>query len=247
MTVLLLLAALASAEVREIKSMAEIEPALSAGTLLVFDIDNTLVEPVGNIGSDQWYYYLLKAVARDDAKLTEDQVAARADAVWTKTLGTVAVKPVETLTPALVEAAQSKGLKVMALTARGREDVAATDAQLKAIGVDLASKPVHAKTHEAGEKGYYARGVFYAGEGPDKGVALVRFLKAVGLKPASVVFVDDKPRHAKNVDAALTKAGIPVVAFRYGATDAKVKAFNEVMAEAATAESAAALFHGRLP
>ena len=31
--------------------MAEIRPELTTSTLLVFDIDNTLVEPVGNIGS----------------------------------------------------------------------------------------------------------------------------------------------------------------------------------------------------
>lgn len=245
-TLLLLLLALpAAAEVVEIKSMKEIQPKLEPGTLVVFDIDNTLVEPVGNIGSDQWYYYLVKAVARDDAKLTPEQAEEKAAEIWTRTLGTVAVKPVEELTPAFIKHIQSRGLKTMALTARGREDVAATFAQLKAIGVDLAAKPVHGKDHEAADKGFYSRGVFFAGEGPDKGVALVRFLKAIGLAPKAVVFVDDKPHHARNVDAALTAAGIPVASFRYGAADAKVAAFNAVMGEADTAEKAELLFKGK--
>lgn len=241
----LLLSLPAAAEVVEIESMKEIQPKLEPGTLVVFDIDNTLVEPLGNIGSDQWYYYLVKAVARDDAKLTPEQAEEKAAEVWTRTLGTVTVKPVEELTPPLIRHIQARGLKTMALTARGREDAAATFAQLKAIGVDLASQPVHGKDRDAEEKGFYSRGVFFAGEGPDKGVALARFLKAIGLAPKAVVFVDDKPHHAKNVDRALTAAGIPVTAFRYGAADAKVAAFNAVMAEADTPAKARLLFHGR--
>ena len=65
------------------------------------------------------------------------------------------------------------------------------------------------------------------------------------MKPAKIVFADDKPHHAKNVDAALTAAGIPSVSFRYGATDAKVRAFNEVMGEAGDKAAAELLFHGR--
>lgn len=126
---LLLLAAAARADVREIKSMAEIVPEIRSTTLLVLDIDNTLVEPVGNIGSDQWYYYLEK----------------------------------------------------------------------------------------------------------------------IGMKPTRVVFADDKPHHAKSVDAALTVAGIACVAFRYGAADEKVRAFKEVMSEAQDKAGAEMLFHGREP
>lgn len=243
---LLLLASSARADVREIKSMAEIVPELTPGTLLVFDIDNTLVEPVGNIGSDQWYYYLVKALARDDKTLSADAAEAKAGEVWTTTLMTVKVKPVEALTPALVRDQQKRGLKVMALTARDAGDAAATFRQLKDIGVDLAENAVRKDDLATEQKGFYSRGVFFAGDGPDKGKTLVAFLKKIGLRPAKVVFADDKPRHAKNVDAALAAAGIPGVSFRYGAADAKVRAFNEVMAEAGDTTASELLFHGRL-
>ncbi len=239
MTVLLLLAALASAEVREIQSMSAIEPELTKGTLLVFDVDNTLLEPVGNLYSDQWIYYVEKALERDGASASEAE--KRMGDIWTEGLKRSKVKPVEAGTPALVQRAQKAGFKVMALTARGLEDFEATMRQFRDAGYDLS------RSGPKGRAEGYKGGVMFVGDGPDKGKALVAFLAAAGIKPARVVFVDDKPHHAKNVDAALTAAGIPVVAFRYGATDAKVKAFNEVMAEAATAESAAALFHGRLP
>ncbi len=244
---ILLLASGARAEVREISTMAEIRPELSTTTLLVFDIDNTLVEPVGNIGSDQWYYYLVKAIARDDKALTADAAEAKAGEVWTKTLAAVKVQPVEAITPALIREQQKRGLKIMALTARGVEDAEATFRQLKDIGVDLTATAVRKDDLATEQKGLYSRGVFFVGEGPDKGKTLVAFLKKIGLRPAKIVFADDKPHHAKNVDAALTAAGIPGVSFRYGAADAKVRAFNEVMAEAGDVPASELLFHGRLP
>lgn len=241
---LLLLALPASAEVREIASMAEIVPSLATGTLVVFDIDNTLVEPVGNIGSDQWYSYLVKAVSRDDAGLTPEQAEAKAGEAWAKSLAAVKVKPVEALTPGLIADAQKRGLRVMALTARGPEDAAATYAQLKAVGVDLPNKTVSPMELRPAPGTLYARGVLFAAD-RNKGELLVGFLKQLALRPAAVVFADDKLHHAKNVDAALAAAGIPAVSFRYGAADAKVKAFNDVMGEADTADAAGLLFHGR--
>lgn len=222
---LLLPAAGARAEVREIKSMSEIVSEVRPTTLLVFDLDNTLVEPVGNIGSDQWYDYALTALRRDG--LDEAAAEKEANALWTRMLGVVKVKPVEELTPILLREQQKRGLKILALTARGSEDAAATFAQLKAIGVDLSSSAV-----------------IFVGDG-DKGEALLTFLDTIKLRPTRVVFVDDKLRHAKSVDAVMTAAGIPCVAFRYGALDEKVRAFKEVMSEASDARSAALLFHGR--
>ncbi|MBI3297028.1 MAG: DUF2608 domain-containing protein [Elusimicrobia bacterium] len=219
----LLLASTVSAEVREIKSMAALTPEVKPRTIVVFDIDNTLIEPLGNIGSDQWYEYLLKAYKRD-ANLSDAEAEAKAVAAWTDALGKVRVKPVETLTPPLVAALQKDGIKVMALTARGREYESATLTQLKAVGIDLS-------------------GILFAGEA-DKGKVLAAFIKDLKLKPARVVFADDKPHHARNVDAALTASGIPVLSLRYGAADSKVDAFNQVMAEADTAGNAQLLFHG---
>ncbi len=242
---LLLIASAARAEVREIKTMADIAPAIDATTLLVFDIDNTLVEPVGNIGSDQWFYYLEKAYKRDG--LDEAAAQAKAAEIWTKTQVTVQVKPVETITPTLIREQQKRGIKVMALTARGAEDAAATFRQLRDIGVDLTASAVRKGDLATELKGFYSRGVFFVGEGPNKGVTLVSFLKKINLHPKRVVFVDDKPHHVKNVEAALRESGVPCIAFRYGAADAKVKAFNEVVSEAADKSNADLLFHGRLP
>ena len=248
---LVLLASALHAEVREIKYMAEIVPSLDTSTLLIFDIDNTLLEPVGNIGSDQWYYYVAKAARRDG--LSNQDADAAADAAWRRTLATVKVKPVEALTPGLARAQQERGVTVMALTARGAEDESDTLRQFKEAGLDLTARPAapgrmilpKAELGTA-QDGVFSSGVMLMGDG-DKGKALLGFLKKIGRKPARVVFVDDKEKNVKNVDAALTAAGVQILAFRYGATDEKVRAFNAVMSEAGDKASAELLFHGRLP
>jgi glycerophosphoryl diester phosphodiesterase len=240
---LLLLALPAGAELVEIKSMKELMPKLEPGTLVVFDIDNTLLTPSGNIGSDHWYEYLIDAYKRDDAKLTEEQAEAKAAEAWSKTLPKVKPVAVEDIEPAFVAAIQKRGLKVMALTAREPADAAVTFAQLKAVGYDLSAAAPSAKDWRSKSGGLYSKGVFLGGDG-NKGEFLVEFIKAAGLRPKAVVFADDKLKHAKNVDAALTAAGIPVTAFRYGGADPKISAFRAVMGEAATASDAARLFHG---
>lgn len=248
---LLLLALPASAEVREIQSMSEIVPSVSTATLLVFDIDNTLVEPTGNAGSDQWYYYLEKAYRRDG--LSQEAAEEKAGKTWARSLDIVKAKAVEALSPALVRSQQERGVKVMALTARDPQNSLSTRRQLKASGYDLVARTVREESVylvkaelNSSQDGLYDNGVLYVGDGPDKGKALIGFLKKIGYAAEHVVFVDDKPHHAKNVDAALRAAGIKSTAFRYGAADAKVKAFNEVMAEADSRASADLLFHGRI-
>ena len=241
--VVLLCASSSRAELREIKTMADIVPAIDTSTVLVFDIDNTLIEPVGQLGSDQWYYYLLKAYTRDG--MTEAAAEVKAGETWTKTLPTVTVKPVETITPQIIREQQKRGIKMMALTARGPEDAEATFLQLKAIGVDLSVTPPYKKELRTPEKGFFTRGVFFQGEGPSKGATLVAFFNKIGLKPKRVVFVDDKPKHAKSVEQAVREAGIQVFSFRYGAADAKVNFFNSMMEEAGTPAQADRLFRGK--
>lgn len=231
------------AEMRETLTMADVLPAVSTGTLLVLDIDNTTLEPVGTLGSDQWYYYLIKAFQRDEG-LSADAAETKAAAAWTKTLPTVKVKPVESITPGFIRDQQKRGIKVMALTARGAEDAEATFAQLKAIGVDYSLNPPVKKELKTANKGLFSHGVFFQGEGPSKGETLLAFLKANGLKPARVVFVDDKLKHATSVEKVLREAGVSVITFRYGAADAKVKFFNAMMEEAATKAQAELLFRG---
>ncbi len=51
------------AKVVEVSKMASIKDAVRPGTVLVFDIDNTLVEASQMYGSDQWFEHLVPKLA----------------------------------------------------------------------------------------------------------------------------------------------------------------------------------------
>ena len=124
----------------------------------------------------------------------------------------------------------------MALTARSLDVADRTVAQLGQVGISFV-KAVVAEgdlTLPAGPgvktETRFHQGVLFA-NGNDKGKVLLAFLALAGVKPAKIVFVDDKKKNVDKVDRALTDAKIPNVEFRYGAADARVKAFDGALAD----------------
>lgn len=219
----------ALAEVREIKQMTEIEPAIDDQTLVVFDIDNTLLEPVHMLGSDQWFDHLVDQ-GKKVRRLSEDKAIAEAVVIWNRVQEDVVVRPVEAETPALIKRLQARNVRVIALTARSSGAAAVTERQLRAIGVDLGRNPLPRPAVRPKQKQDTSQpwvgAILFLGENQSKGEALTGVLRSLPQPPTKVVFVDDKARHTKSVDQAMARLKIPVVAFRYGAADARVAAFD---------------------
>src|SRR4051794_16632625 len=81
------------AEIREVKSFKEVAPYIDRSTLLVLDIDNTLIEPKSvaksasevdlEVGSDQWFYSLYDLFGK---KPSEDPALdKRLMTIWNET------------------------------------------------------------------------------------------------------------------------------------------------------------------
>ena len=211
--------------------MAPVEALADIDTLVVFDIDNTLIEPTVTLGSDQWFYWY--AARLESEGLTPTAASDAANAVWNKVQPAIAVRAVEDSTPALVGRLQARGIRVMALTARSRDAAGVTETQLASAGYVMGRHAFGASRRRVGKSAdmIYEDGILYVGEHASKGEALVRFLKHERHRPKRVVFADDKAKHTVTVDAALQKIGLPVVALRYGAADARVAAFDPAVAE----------------
>jgi len=223
----------ALADVRETRSMREALAGATRDTLVVFDIDNTLVAPPQSLGGDAWYYHLVR---RFEARgMSRNESIARADAEWNRVQDRLAVRLVDPETPALVSALQAAGVRTLVLTARSHDVAPATARQLASVGLDFSRGEVANGRVEAGDAGgseaRLAGGILFAGEGNDKGRVLAAFLRTRGLHPARVVFVDDKSRHARSVDAAMAAAGLPCTAWRFGAADGDVQRFDPAAAD----------------
>ena len=223
----LALGQLSYAEIRQITNMSEIRPEIDTHTLVIFDIDNTILEPVQTLGSDQWYGSLVKENL--ELGLTEDAAIDAAIHLWVDVQNKTKVKAVEASTPALIEELQKAGIQVMALTSRPLNLIDATVKQLQSLGVDLSKTSGLADDLEipAADKTKTKAGIIFVGPKNNKGLVLGKYIESLTDKPRKIVFSDDKQKHVTNVETALSPLNIPYVGFRYGAADAEVASFNK--------------------
>ncbi len=218
--------------------MSDIEAELKEGTLLVFDLDNTVMRPAQTLGTDQWFEYLVKEYvgelmgAGTPEETAVSQAIDKALLLWNKVQRVTEIQLVEKETADIIQKAQKAKIPVMALTARPSDLIETTQKQLKSNGVDFTINPPYAKDLEFRDQvpAQFTKGVTYIGPKNVKGSALITFLKKIGLQPKKIVFVDDKVRHVKSVDASTSEAKIPSVCFRYGAADPIVKQFDPKIA-----------------
>jgi phosphoglycolate phosphatase-like HAD superfamily hydrolase len=224
--VLLVLTSRGLAEIRDIRRLYETLPSIEPGTLLVFDLDNTLIEPVGNFGSDQWYYYLVRKYRRVDG-LGEPAAQREATRTWNCVQSSIRIRTVEPGTARFVRQQQARGIRTVGLTAREPSLADTTLTQLRTLDLRLDKRTVFAREFSwwSVEPARFKAGVLFIGEGNDKGSLLIDLLRGLRQRPKRIVFVDDKTNNVKSVDRAARKAGIACIAFRYGATDAKVAEF----------------------
>lgn len=221
----LLLAQIAIAKTVEIRSMKEVIPHITSSTLLVFDIDNTILEPVQTLGSDQGFgFWVDQGLNRG---LSKESATRRAITYASRVQPISEVRAVERKTPSFIHSLQQSGLKVIALTARPPQWAKGTLNQLHSLKVDFrkSSPPGQVELEHSG----YTNGVMFVKGGHNKGEALIEFMKAARLSPNRILFIDDKLYNVESVEEALEKTNLEHVSFRYGAADPRVASFNPLV------------------
>lgn len=228
-----------SSNISIITKLEQIIPAIDSETLIVFDVDNTLISPKGYFGSDEWFYYLVK-IKRFNG-LSEKEATDQAVVAWNKAQQVIEVKTVEDSTLSIIQKFKSSGHKMMALTARNFDIYGDTLRQLRSVGIGFKDSPVYDKAIRISkellsspEDAVFENGILFVGEHNDKGKVLSYFLKEISFMPKKVVYVDDRMKHVQSVDrylGGLVIPAIPHTCFRYGGADAKIEQFNSVMSE----------------
>lgn len=195
-------------------------------TLVIFDIDNTLAEPLDELGSDQWFYAVLNQYI--SAGYSEDEALELILPVYFKIAETIKLHPVQEITPDIVKKIQTADVTELALTSRSLELVPRTVEQLTQIGIDFSHNPIFGEP-ELGlsleEPALYSHGIIFAGNN-NKGDLLVHFFDLVDYTPTKVICIDDKISNIHDVQQAIIKRGIQFIGIRYNRLDNKVKSFK---------------------
>ena len=201
-----------------------------SNTLVVFDIDNTLVHPKEELGSDEWFYYL---VSKKEAEGFDSMTAVH---YYLPTLVyavfNVDVEPTEKNIPELITYLTDNNVAVMALTARSFFIAERTIEQLHNLDINFFIPTVSPNdfliptTYPC----FYKDWILFTGTS-DKGEILTYFFDIMDYHPEMVIFIDDKMKNVVSVEKALQKNSIPCIGIRYSGCDERVKNFDPAKSE----------------
>lgn len=228
---------LCSAEIKEIKSMAELcDPiadilAANKKLLIVFDIDDTLACPEHELGSSTYFYQELE---RQQAQPGVDKQKVLYDliALHTHINNFIPLKAVEERTPLFILFLQSLGIPCMALTARSHL-IERTFEQLSPLGIDFTITALSTEDMVLSDNpelpARYTRGIIFNGNN-NKGETLLKYLHAINYTPDYVLYVDDSANQVEKVNNALAAAGIPCTTYHYSYMETVNASFNSAAA-----------------
>lgn len=202
-------------------------PEITPDTLLLFDVDDTLIIGPRMVGSHEWFDELMESIAKYPVHQQE-----RYASVTIQVLQNLTPHVTDSVLPQLIRQLQEQKIRAYAFTARGKNGWyhgvvpgidAATVAQLAKVGISFGATLEQAPFDQ--HPGF-GKGIFYS-DGDPKGPFLVQVLKSVQFTPDKVVVVDDKKQQVDSVMQALEKEGIPVVGFHYTKISGKKSPYNQ--------------------
>lgn len=188
------------AQVVESNQIRDILKLLSFDSMLLLDLDNTVMEAAHELGSDQWFsnlFVVLKQLQLEN--LIKDMIE-----LYHAVQHHVRTKPVEPYVVKLIKSLQDIGIPVLGLTSRSHVLADTTLRQLQEIGIDLRKKIIFC-------------------DGRDKGLCLQEALLQCSTLPKHLIMVDDKKSHVDSVKKIADDLGIAYHGIRYGFLDEKIK------------------------
>ncbi|MCC5792899.1 MAG: DUF2608 domain-containing protein [Legionellaceae bacterium] len=202
-----------------IKEILTIKTALkniSYETWLVLDLDNTVMESVLEVGSDQWLTNLVDYAV----KILDQKEGMRlALLIYGAVQAHVRAKAVELEIVKIIKALQDIGIPVLALTARDIAIKQYTIRQLETIGIDFSRNCI--KVNDPS----YEEGIIFC-NGKNKGQVWQKVIEKCPNHPRHIVMLDDKIRHLERMLIVAKTLKINFLGLRYGFLDEKISAFD---------------------
>ncbi len=219
-----------TAEIVEVNNFDEIKKYATAETLVILDIDNTLIMPKQTLGSDQWFRYRLEYYRKLGKSYPEALECALPE--WEAVQNITSVQVVEETIPEVIAYLQKEKIRVIGLTTRGLALATRTVYQLGSVGIDLS---VTAPTKEEipllnPHVILFRKGILFTA-GTHKGKGLQKLLAKLDFQPKSIVFINDKRGNLRQLEEGVDELAIPFIGLRYGYLDATVDNFRSDIAD----------------
>lgn len=214
----------------ESNQLIEIFSHLEKDTLILLDIDNTIIEPLQYLGTDAWACKRLENLQNQG--LSPKEAYEKTSQEWQHIHAITKVKTVEPNTAALICNLQLQGYPIMALTARIPQSFEMTIRQLAEVSIDFSGSAPNLKlsSFPSKEGVMLKNGILFVSS-HSKANILKEFLEKGHYFPKKIIFVDDKLHHVKDLQNLCNLLHIDYVGIRYGATDCRESLCNPKVAE----------------
>jgi hypothetical protein len=195
-------------------------------SLILLDIDDTLLIPRQMLGNDEWFMHRMDELIKQG--FPKEEALKKTINEWESIRLITNMEIVENGTDLIVEKLQDEGFTVMGFTTQGFTLATRTHQQLISNNLDLS------RTSPRDEGLYFSmqdQGVLFSNgvlftSGRHKGKTLLQFLSHINLKPSHVVFINDKESHLKEVEETLEQHSIEFTGLRYAFSDKKKSEFD---------------------
>ncbi|MBM3207073.1 MAG: DUF2608 domain-containing protein [Chlamydiae bacterium] len=219
------------AQIIETHHFKDVESHVDIDTLLLLDIDDTLLIPAQMLGCDEWFKHRLEVHINNGLPFSKALDATIAQ--WEAIRHLTEMQIVEPGTELIVNKMQDSGFKVMGLTTQGIGLSHRTIEHLleHKIILDRSAPfkdPFYMEYEDHGI--LFRKGVLFT-NGRNKGIALFSLLDHYNFKPKKIVFINDKDTHLKEIEIEAEKHGIEFVGLRYAYSDHKKACFDPDLAE----------------
>lgn len=221
---------IARSQLTEISRFSEIFSHLNKKTLLLCDLDDTVMESKTFVGSDEWFSTKTKELERSrDSKEEALQIALKQ---WEHLQSVIPIQLVEGQTARDIRDLQNDDFSVMGLTTRSVRISSFTLKQLKSLNIDFSlSSPIQGEhTFFNPLEVSHKEGILFTA-GTKKGEALFTLIPHIKDIFNKVVFINDKATHLADVQKTCAEKNVDFVGLRYGYTDKRKASYDHRLAE----------------
>jgi hypothetical protein len=218
-------------EIIEMPHFRDISTRITEDTLVMLDIDDTLLITSQMLGCDEWFMHRIAACQKEGMDFSG--ALEKTIAEWEAIRHLTKMEIVEPGTEAIIDSLQKQGFTVMGLTTQGLALATRTVQQLQEKGIDLSkTSPGNKEAYlQIGGHGViYRKGILFT-SGRHKGEAFFQLCSQLGYHPKRIVFVNDKASHIKEIESAAAQRQVPFLGLRYSYSDARKARFDSEIAD----------------
>ncbi len=218
-----------TAEIKEINDITNVKQyAKDNSTLVLFDLDNTVLKSKSPWGRDECFSASLNYLQNKHNISISDAVQIVLPS-YRMAVYNEGINLVEKKVTNVINNLKENGKHVIALTARSTYKlVDTTQKQLNNHGIQFSfyNKQINnfANTTKL-ENALFAFGIMSCANN-NKGTCLKHLLQYLKIKPTKIVFIDDKRKYLEQVEETLNSLGIEFLGLRYGFCDKEVASFT---------------------